>query len=291
MKIAAAAYRPEWHGSFDTLGAKLDRWVSDATTHGCDLLVFPEYAGIEAALLTAGGPCATPQAWRDRMATVAKGWDHLHVDLARHYGVTILAGSLSAAHRGKWTNRAALVTPDGKIGHQHKLIPTPYEREQMGLTGSDTLNLFDTALGKIGVLICYDSEFPLFARYLVEAGADMILVPSCTDLPAGQTRVRQSARARAIEGQCLVVQAPLVGTVPGCDVADVSTGRAGFFAPPDHGLPSDGILAQGETDQPGWTYLEVDAAAIAAPRASGQVGNAAHWPEQDRISQVQVTPL
>ena len=67
---------------------------------------------------------------------------------------------------------------------------------------------------------------------LVEAGADMILVPSCTDLPAGQTRVRQSCRARAIEGQCLVVQAPLVGAVAGCDIVDVSTGRAGHPTPP-----------------------------------------------------------
>jgi predicted amidohydrolase len=120
----------------------------------------------------------------------------------------------------------------------------------------------------------------------------MILVPSCTDGPAGQTRVRQSARARAIESQCLVVQAPLVGRVAGCDVVDESTGRVGFFCPPDDGLPDDGILAQGQTDHAGPVVADLDPGAILAPRRTGQVGNFAHWDEQQRHdARVESVPL
>ena len=131
-----------------------------------------------------------------------------------------------------------------------------------------------------------------YARALAEAGADMILVPSNTDFAAGQTRVRQSCRARAIEQQCLVVQAPLIGDVPQCTVLDTQTGRAALFCPPDHGLPASGIIAQGETDKPAWVIADVDPSAITAPRQSGQVGNFHHWDEQDkRVKTVTTVPV
>lgn len=248
-------------------------------------MVFPEYAGCEAALI---GPAATggsPRDWAARMAAAADDWARLHSQLAQRHGVWILAGSLCASTAGKIVNRAYLCGPQGQVDWQDKLILTPYERREMGLGPGTELRLFDTDLGRIGVLICYDSEFPLLARALVAAGADMILVPSATDLPAGQTRVRQSCRARAIEGQCLVVQSPLLGGPADCDIVETGTGRAGVFCPPDIGLPANGILAQGQTDHDGWIIAHVDAAAIAAARHGGQVGNYSHWPEQSLPAQ------
>ncbi|MEO1639079.1 MAG: carbon-nitrogen hydrolase family protein [Pseudomonadota bacterium] len=280
MKIATAAYQPEWHGDWDSLTAKLDRWVSDAARQGADLLVFPEYAGVEAGLI--GAPQnRTPVGWVAHLHDRHAEWCDLHSSLARRYDVHILSGSLPWAQDEVTTNAAALCAPSGEIGVQHKMILTPYERNEMQLSPGRDLQLFETTLAKIAVLICYDSEFPLLARALVAAGADVILVPSCTEAPAGQTRVRQSCRARAIEGQCLVVQAPLVGALPHCEIIDQNTGRAGIFCPPDNGLPQDGIIAQGQPDTPGWTYADVDLALIAAVRRTGQVGNFAHWPEQD----------
>lgn len=278
MKIAAVAYAPERHATWDALVAKLDALIADA---GADLVVLPEYAGVEAALVN--GPAeVSPMAWRDLTVARADDWIGLCRDLAVKHQVHFLGGTtLVATDRGV-VNRAVLALPSGEVVFQDKVINTPYERDIIALTGGEALRLFDTSLGKIGILICYDSEFPLLARRLAEEGADMILVPSCTDFAAGQTRVRQSCRARAIEEQCLIVQAPLVGGVAGCDIVDVNTGRAGMFAPPDHGLPPDGIIAQGETDVHGAVVAEVDPAAIAAPRHSGQVGNFRHWTEQAR---------
>ena len=94
--------------------------------------------------------------------------------------------------------------------------------------------------GKIGIQICYDSEFPLFTRALVEQGADMILVPSATEFEAGYTRVRQSCRARAIESQCLIVHSPVLGPVEDCPLLEQGTGSAAIFCPPDFGLPQNG---------------------------------------------------
>ena len=292
MKIAACAYEPEWHASWEALESKLDGWVADAAGQGAELLVFPEYAGIEATLIGPPFPDPGPMGWVQRMTRAADGWGRLNATLAERHGVHILAGSLCADYAGQVVNRAYLCTPGGEVASQEKMIPTPYERQIMGLSGGRGLTLFDTALGRIGVLICYDSEFPLLARALVEAGADLLLVPSCTDMPQGQTRVRQSCRARAIESQCPVVQAPLIGVVGGCDIVDGSTGRVGIFGPPDIGQPEDGILGQGTLDTAGWVIADLDLRAIAAPRRIGQVGNMADWPMQRRPDMsVPVMPL
>lgn len=291
MKIAACAYRPEWHADWDGLTAKLEAWVADAAGQGADLLVFPEYGGGEAALI--GTPNdLSPAAWAARMADSADAWVDLHVGLASKHGVHILVGSTCAQDGDRIVNRSWLVSPSGLVVHQDKLILTPYERNLMEIQPGRSAKVFDTALGKIGVLICYDSEFPLQARAMCEAGADLILVPSATDFPAGQTRVRQSCRARAIENQCLIVQSPVLGPVPHCDVLEQGTGRVGFFCPPDYGLPSDGILAQGDTDSAAWVVVEVDPKSIAAPRIGGQVGNFSHWSEQDsRLDHIQTQTL
>lgn len=276
MRVAAVAHDARRHDSWDEYAARLDAVVATAKA---DLVVLPEYAGLEAALVAAPATL-TPIEWRDRAADLAPRWAELMAGIARKNRCYLMAGTIPWATPAGVVNRAVLFAPSGKMAHQDKLILTPYERDPMKMTAGDGLRLFDTALGQVGILICYDSEFPLLARALVAQGADMILVPACTELAAGQTRVRQSCRARAIEGQCLIVHAPLLGKVAGCDVIDQNTGRAGIFGPPDHGLPSSGIIAQGEADIAGAVTAKVDPAAIAAPRKTGQVSNFQHWPEQ-----------
>lgn len=282
MKIAACAYRPRWHDTWKDLSAQLDDWVSNAAHRGAELLLFPEYAGCEAALLAGGPKGGTPLDWAKAMANHAEDYAQLVSNMAQNHGVTIIAGSLVAQGPSGLVNRAYVAHPNGALAFQDKLILTPYERDHMQLVGGDQVNVFTIGDLRFGILICYDSEFPLLARQLIEADVQMILVPSATDFAAGHTRVRQSCRARAIEGQCLVIQAPVLGRLPDCDVLDSGTGNVGFFGPPDYGLPSDGILYDGELDQSGWVIQDVDPAAIAAPRHSGQVGNVAHWPEQQR---------
>ena len=288
MRIAAVAYRIERLAGWAALDAK---WSALSTAAPADLVVLPEYAAMDAALVDAP-PSLSPRHWGERAADHAAAWCDRAAAFARRNACHVLAGTGPARTARGIVNRAWLIGPEGGMAHQDKLIPTPYERDTLGMVPGDSLKIFDTPLGQIGILTCYDCEFPILARSLAQAGAEMILVPSCTDGPAGQTRVRQSARARAIESQCLMVQAPLVGRVAGCEVVDQNTGRAGFFCPPDQGLPDDGILAQGDTDAPGAVVADVDPGAIRAPRQTGQVGNFAHWDEQQRHdARVESVPL
>ncbi len=141
------------------------------------------------------------------------------------------------------------------------------------------MRVFDTALGRIGISICYDVEFPLIARAQAQAGAMLILSPSCTDTMQGYWRVRVGAQARALENQCFVAQAPTVGMAAWSPVLDENYGAAGLFAPPDSDTPEDGVLALGELGAGQWVYGEVDQARVAHWRAEGTVLPFAHWPE------------
>lgn len=136
---------------------------------------------------------------------------------------------------------------------------------------------FDTALGKLGVAICYDSEFPLLVRKQIDAGALLILVPSCTDGLAGYHRVALSCRARALENQCYVLQSVTVGRAPWSLAIDINRGAPGIYGPVDHSFPCDGVLALGEMDAPGWIYADLDFAALELVCQCGQVKNHADW--------------
>ncbi len=291
MRIAAAAYPIEWHDDWTSYEAKLSRWVSDAAYQGADLLVFPEYGAMELSALGGLEVAGDLGAALHLVAGLVPKADALHAQLARKHGVTILAASAPVDHEGGFVNRARLFTPQG-MAHQDKQIMTRFERDIWSISGGDPLTVFETALGKIGVLICYDSEFPRLARALIEAGVDILLVPSCTDTLAGFHRVRISARARALEGQCVVIQSPTVGAAPWCPAVDENIGAAAIFGPPDRWFPENGILAEGTLNIPGWTYADLPDRAIKDVRLDGQVLNRAHWPEQDtRLSTVNYVTL
>lgn len=281
VRIAAAAYPCEFLGSWAAYEDKLSAWVAEAAGQSAELLVFPEWAGLELATLEGRETAAHPARSIDAQTAWLREADALHARLAARHGVHICAASaLVRGEDGHAVNRARLVTPAGAIGVQDKLIMTRYEREVLDIRPGREARVFDTALGCIGIAICYDIEFPLIARAMVEAGAEIILAPSCTEALSGATRVRVGARARALEGQCITVQAPTVGEAPWNAAIDTTTGAAGIFCPPDRGFPPNGILAQGEIGCPGWVLADADFAALAEVRRDGGVLNMNHWPEQ-----------
>jgi predicted amidohydrolase len=285
MKIAAAAYPLSFFDSFSGYADKITSWVADAAGQGADLLVFPEYAAMELASLGGRALAQNIEAALYEVAHHGPGVSALHSALAAQFGVHILGASAPFFDADRPVNRATLYGPGGIIGHQDKQIMTRFEREIWHVVPGQGLTLFDTPLGRIGVLICYDGEFPLLAHALVKAGAEILLVPSCTDTLAGYTRVRVGAMARALENQCVVVQAPTVGLCDFCPAVDENVGAAAIYGPPDKGFPPDGICAQTPLNQPGWAITEVHISAIAEVRRNGQVLNLAHWPEQiDRIA-------
>ncbi len=281
FRVATAAYPmdvlPDWQAYAD----KLERWVAEAAQADARLLVFPEYGAME--LATLAGPEAAAdleaslRAVSDRVAQA----DDWHSTLARRYGVHILAASapvFDAALGVRPVNRARLFAPSGAMGVQDKQIMTRFERETWDVIPGGPLRIWDTALGRIGVLICYDSEFPLLGRAL--SGVDLLLVPSCTEALAGYSRVRIGTMARALEAQCIGIMASTVGICDWSPAVDENVGRGGVFGPPDAGFPPTGVLAEGVLNQPGWTYAQVDLAAVVQVRRAGGVLNRAHWADQ-----------
>lgn len=282
MKIAAAAYPLDYFDSFDAYAAKIAAWVAEAAGNGAALLVFPEYGAMELGSLGGRGVAADLEACLHEVARWKPRVDTLHAELAARHGVHILGASAPFFPEGaaRPVNRATFYGPAGILGHQDKQIMTRFERETWFVDPGRGLTLFDTPLGRIGVVICYDSEFPLLSRALVEAGAEILLAPSCTDSLRGFTRVRVGAMARALENQCVVVHAPTVGLCDFCPAVDENVGRAAIYGPPDLGFPEDGILAQTALNVPGWAYAEISLEAVAEVRRAGGVLNHLHWAEQ-----------
>lgn len=281
MKIATAAYPMDMLPDWDAYVHKLGTWVAEAAGQGAQLLVFPEYGAMELATLAGAATAADLEASLHAVSDLVPAADALHADLAARHGVHILAASapvFDAAISARPVNRARLFTPGGAMGAQDKQIMTRFEREDWNVVGGGPLQVFDTALGRIGILICYDSEYPLLGHALREA--ELLLVPSCTEALAGYSRVRIGAMARALEQQCVSIMSSTVGLCDWSEAVDTNSGRGGVFGPPDRGFPATGVLAEGVLDQPGWTYATLDLDAIARVRDDGGVLNRSHWADQ-----------
>ncbi|HBB83413.1 MAG TPA: amidohydrolase [Sulfitobacter sp.] len=278
MKIATAAYPLDVLSSWAQYEDKLAHWVADAAVQGADLLVFPEYAAMELATLDGAEVAGDLERSLFSVSDKLEEADRLHLQLAAEHNVHIVAGSGPATTDSRPVNRARLITPSGQVGVQDKQIMTRFEREDWGVIGGNALQVFDTAIGKIGILICYDSEFPLLGRAL--ADCDVICVPSVTETLAGYWRVRIGSMARALENQCITAMSSVVGAADWSDALGQSFGAGGIFCPPDRGFPPTGILAVREVNAPGWTVAEADLAQVAEVRADGIVLNRRDWQDQ-----------
>lgn len=294
IRIAAAAYPLTWLDDWQAFEAKLTGWVAGAAGNGAQILVFPEYGSLELASLAGRDVAGDLQASIDAVSDRVADADALHAKLAQQHGIHICAASATVRSNlyERPVNRARLFSPDGRMGVQDKLIMTRFEREEWDIAPGSEVRVFDTCLGKIGIVICYDSEFPLIARAMVDAGAQILLCPSVTESFAGYTRVKTGSMARALENQCVVAHAPLVGEADWTEAADVSVGAAGIYGPSDTGFPETGILAMGGLNEPGWVYADFTLAQIEAVRREGTVFNHAHWTEQDdRLAKAEIVSL
>ncbi len=277
VHIASAQYPIGQPKSLAEWEDKIAVWVKSGAATGAELLVFPEYAAIEQAA------CFGPEVYADlaitlrKVAELADSRVALHADLARRHNVHILVGSGPALNADeKFVNAAQLVTPDGRTGVQEKLVMTPFERD-WGIEAGGPVRVFETRICTFGIAICYDSEFPLLVRAMAEAGADVVLVPSCTERVSGFHRVRTGAMARALENTIATVQSPTVGDAPWSPAVDFNAGAAGIYVPSEHGISDTGVLAEGRLNAAEWVSVKIDLDRLRRVRESGEMRNYADW--------------
>ncbi|MET0385957.1 MAG: carbon-nitrogen hydrolase family protein [Polyangiales bacterium] len=286
LRVAACAYPVEAPLDFAAYADKQARWVEAAAEQGAQLLVFPEYASVE--LTSALAADVRGDLARELVALQPwlPGLLETFSALAAKHHLHILGPSFPelAPTDGRFYNRARLHTPDGRVGVAEKVQMTRFEAEEWGISAGAEAAVFDTALGTLGVAICYDSEFPLLVRAQVAQGAQLILVPSNTDTFAGYHRVALSCRARALENQCYVLQAPTVGEAPGSLALDHNHGAAAVYGPVDRGFTDDGVIARGALDVPGWVMADLDLDALAHVREHGQVRNSRDWDNAGHVA-------
>ncbi len=284
LRLAAAQYPIEKLASWDTFAQKLTDWIGEASGAGAELALLPEYFSIEITATLGAAVYSSLPRQLEALQDTLPAFLSLCSDLAADKALYLCAGSYPVLDGGRYRNRSFLFWPEReRWAYQDKLQMTRFESERWDVTSGAGLRLFETDFGRVATLICYDIEFPLLARRQVEQGAEILLVPSCTDTLAGFHRVRTGCLARALENQCYVVQAPTVGESPWSEAVDVNVGQAAVYAPSDIGFPADGVLTAGRLNEPGWVYCDLEPERIAAVRAGGQVFNHRDWDGQQRF--------
>ena len=280
MKIAVAKYAIQAPTDFAAFAARQSQVLGEAAAQGARIAVLPEYLSLELAATFDAATQADLHASLAAIQRYREDWLALYARLARELDLYVVAGSfLLEQGVGRYRNRSDVFTPQGAHAWQDKLQLTGFEKGLGVIDGGDALKVFDIDGVRAGVAVCYDSEFPLPVRAQADAGARLLLVPSCTDTAAGATRVRVGCLARALENRMFVAQAVTAGEAAWSPALDINTGEAAIFAPMDRGLPDDGVVAQTTADQ-GWAIADLDVDALDRSRADAQVANDRDWTGQ-----------
>ena len=279
--LAAAPYAVGRAAGWTDFTACLAAYAEEAAGAGARALVLPEYAALDLAVELPEPVRADLGATCSALQARLPDYRAFHAEVARARGLWVVAGSFPVATGvGGYFNRALVYDPAGREDFQDKILLTRYERLSGVFRGGSRLRVFTADFGAFGVNVCYDSEFPLLARAQAEAGASLLLVPSCTDTPQGASRVRIGCQARALENQIAVLQVPLLGEAPWSPCIDVNVGCAALYGPPDVGMPANGILVEGGWNDDRLRVVEAPLRRIGALRRHGHVANFSDWPGQ-----------
>lgn len=193
--------------------------------------------------------------------------------LAVSYNINIIAGSLPVYQEPDLYNVAFLCRRDGTNDHQYKLHITPDETSYWGVIGGQELKTFETDVGRIGILICYDVEFPEIPRLLAERGMQILFVPYWVDTQNGYLRVRRCAQARAIENECYVAITGSVGNLPKVENADIQYSQSAVFSPADFAFPHDATIAESTPNTEMTLIVDLDMDKLKTLRHEGSVRN------------------
>ncbi len=272
--IASAQYPITAHKSFDQWQLHTEQWVAKAARQNAQILLFPEYGSMELVSLFSDEIRADIR-WQVReLDSLKNDFCETFANLAQKYQVIIVAPSFPVLEGEKIYNRSFVFSKKGLVGFQDKFFMTRFENEEWGIDSAPKkLTIFESDWGAFGIQICYDIEFGIGSQILCEAGASLILSPSCTETIRGATRVHIGARARALENQCYVVVSQTIGNTAWSPAVDINFGFGAFYTTPDKDLPEEGIISTSQAQEEGWLIATLDFEKTQRVRTDGQVLN------------------
>ena len=270
VRLGLIQWQMRPYKGLDDLMQQVEYFVDSVSAYRSDFAVFPEF--FNAPLMAKYNHLHEPQAIRELAGytqTIVEKMQQLSIS----YNINIITGSMPEVVDDVLYNVGYLCRRDGSLERYEKIHVTPDEAKVWGMQRGHQLKTFQTDSGKIGVLICYDAEFPELSRLLSDEGMDILFVPFLTDTQNGYSRVRLCAQARAIENECYVAIAGSVGNLPNVNNMDIQYAQSAVFTPCDFSFPSNGIKAETTPNTDMILVADVDLGLLRELHSFGAVKN------------------
>ncbi|MGE0697889.1 MAG: carbon-nitrogen hydrolase family protein [Hyphomicrobiaceae bacterium] len=272
VRVAAVQHQLRGIRHRDEFREQVSYLVGAAAGYGVDFVVLPELFTMQ--LLSLEPARLGPREAMVRIDSHTEWYSDFMRALAVQHRVNIVGGTHVLRHAsGEMRNVAFVFLRDGSVHRRDKIHPTPSEAAVWGIRGGDAVDVIETDCGPVGVLVCYDVEFPELPRRLADQGAPLLLVPFCTDDRRGFLRVRYCCHARAIENQTYVLMAGVCGNLPNVENMDVHYAESAIITPCDIPFARDGIAAEASANIETIVVADLDLAELARARIAGSVRN------------------
>jgi len=270
VRLGLIQWQMRQYKTVDELFEQVEFFVDAVSGYKSDFALFPEF--FNAPLMAKYNDLSEPEAIR-QLATYTDEMLERFLKLAISYNVNIITGSMPYIIDDALYNIGYIVRRNGTYEQYDKIHVTPDEMKYWGVKGGKKIEVFETDCGPVGVLICYDVEFPELSRILAQEGMKILFVPFLTDTQNGYSRVRSCAQARAIENECYVAIAGAVGNLPKVHNMDIQYAQSGVFTPCDFSFPINGIKAETTPNTEMILVVDVDLDLIAELNRYGSVKN------------------
>ena len=242
VRVGLVQWQMRSYRTIDDLFEQIEFFVDAVSGYQSDFILFPEY--FNAPLMARFNDESESEAIRG-LAQYTNEIRDRFIELAISYNINIITGSMPQLKEdGRLYNVGFLCRRDGSYESYEKIHVTPDEIKSWGLCGGSKIQTFETDCARIGILICYDVEFPELSRLMADEGMQILFVPFLTDTQNAYSRVKVCAHARAIENECFVVIAGSVGNLPRVHNMDIQYAQSGVFTPCDFEFPTDGTRAE-----------------------------------------------
>lgn len=270
VRLGLIQWQMRLYRDLDELFTQVEFFVDAVSSYKSDFILFPEF--FNAPLMADYNHLGEADAIR-MLAGYTETIRERFMKLAISYNINIITGSMPLVRNEKLYNVGFLCRRNGTYETYEKIHVTPDEVKAWGLSGGDTIEVFETDCGPIGILICYDVEFPELSRILAQQGMNILFVPFLTDTQNGYSRVRYCARSRAIENECYVAIAGSVGNLPKVENMDIQFAQAVVFTPCDFAFPTTGIKAEATPNTEMILVADVDLDLLKELHSFGAVRN------------------